>query len=295
MGSAFGLVLGGGGSAGIAWEIGFLSALEDVGASVLGADTAIGTSAGSIVAAQVFGGRALPDLFVACQTVSAAPPLVNQEQRASGDGTSTGDVLAVLTEVPDKIERCRRLGAVSVDAAPYPEDLYLAVIEGIVGVTTWPSHMRLAVVSANCVTGLRTGWRAEDDVSLVRAVAASCSVPGVVPPVRIEGEAYMDGGIWSASNADLLIASGVTRAVFIGPLGGPDSAELGTAKADLAAEVAAVEAAGIAILVLTPGAAWAEAIGVDVLNPALGPVAASIGFADGEAAADRVRAHLEAR
>ena len=38
---------------------------------------------------------------------------------------------------------------------------------------------------------------------LARAVAASCSVPGAWPPVLIDGIPYMDGGMRSASNADL--------------------------------------------------------------------------------------------
>jgi NTE family protein len=46
-------------------------------------------------------------------------------------------------------------------------------------------------------------------VPLVRAVAASCAVPGVWPPVTIDGRRNMDGGIRSAANADL--AAGCER------------------------------------------------------------------------------------
>ena len=47
------LVLGGGGSAGNAWEIGVIAGLLDAGLDVTGADLIIGTSAGSTAAAQI--------------------------------------------------------------------------------------------------------------------------------------------------------------------------------------------------------------------------------------------------
>src|SRR5450755_1663271 len=47
------LVLGGGGSAGNAWEIGVIAGLFDAGLDVTKADLIIGTSAGSTAAAQI--------------------------------------------------------------------------------------------------------------------------------------------------------------------------------------------------------------------------------------------------
>jgi len=47
------LVLGGGGSAGNAWLIGFVTGLFDSGLKVADADLIIGTSAGSTAAAQI--------------------------------------------------------------------------------------------------------------------------------------------------------------------------------------------------------------------------------------------------
>ena len=53
MGTKTGLVLGGGGVTGIAWEVGLLAGLRDGGADVSGADLVIGTSAGSAVGAVI--------------------------------------------------------------------------------------------------------------------------------------------------------------------------------------------------------------------------------------------------
>ena len=50
------LVLGGGGITGIAWETGLVAGLADAGVHLSGADLVIGTSAGSVVAAQLTSG-----------------------------------------------------------------------------------------------------------------------------------------------------------------------------------------------------------------------------------------------
>jgi len=57
------LVLGAGGHAAIAWEIGVLAGMADAGVDVCGAGVIVGTSAGSLVGAQITGDRALDDLF----------------------------------------------------------------------------------------------------------------------------------------------------------------------------------------------------------------------------------------
>jgi NTE family protein len=59
------LVLGGGGPVGLAWEIGMLSGLAAVGVDLTGADLVVGTSAGSVVGAQVAAGCDLEDMYAA--------------------------------------------------------------------------------------------------------------------------------------------------------------------------------------------------------------------------------------
>lgn len=62
------LVLGGGGITGIAWEIGLLAGLAGLaadGVDLTAADLVIGTSAGSVVGAQVTSGTAIEDLYAA--------------------------------------------------------------------------------------------------------------------------------------------------------------------------------------------------------------------------------------
>ena len=86
----------------------------------------------------------------------------------------------------------------------------------------------------------------ESGISLVDAVAASCAVPGIWPPVTIAGRRYMDGGVRSAANAD--VARGHDRIVILNPLGAnTDSFGTGTT-----AEAAALERAGSQELVIVP-------------------------------------------
>ncbi|WP_457100379.1 patatin-like phospholipase family protein [Microbacterium sp. P5_E9] len=56
-------VLGGGGVAGIAWEIGILTGLADEGAVVAPDAVVLGTSAGAVVGAQVTSGIPLAELY----------------------------------------------------------------------------------------------------------------------------------------------------------------------------------------------------------------------------------------
>lgn len=57
------LVLGSGGTTGIAWELGILLGLLDGGIDVTGADLVVGTSAGSVVGAQITSGLALEEFY----------------------------------------------------------------------------------------------------------------------------------------------------------------------------------------------------------------------------------------
>src|SRR5689334_13822556 len=58
-----GLVLGGGGVTGVAWEIGLLFGLAEQGVDLSDAGLLVGTSAGSVVAAQLLSGVPLSDLY----------------------------------------------------------------------------------------------------------------------------------------------------------------------------------------------------------------------------------------
>lgn len=95
-------------------------------------------------------------------------------------------------------------------------------------------------------------------VDLVDAVAASCAVPLVTPPVTIGHQRYIDGGMWSSTNAGA--ARGADDVVVIAPM--PRSAtEAGSIRAQLAATGATRTA------VITPDRAARAAMGPNPTDP----------------------------
>ena len=266
------LVLGGGGVAGVAWMTGLLAGLADAGQHVTGVDLVIGTSAGATVAAQLGGGLALDELFARQVDPALAARELTVEldlarfaadlQPYVGGATSPGDML-------------RRFGRFALDAQTVPEAERRAVIEGRLPSAAWPATPT-RLIAVDCGSGELAAFDADSGVSLVDAVAASCAVPGIWPPVTIDGRRYMDGGVRSADNADL--AAGAERIVVISPLG--MNSELPT-WLPLSDVVAGLSADGASVTVVSPDAASAAAIGTNPLDPETRVPAATAGRAQG--------------
>jgi NTE family protein len=139
----------------------------------------------------------------------------------------------------------------------------------------WPRRaLRIAAVDAH--TGEFVALDRDAGVPLVEAVAASCAVPGIWPPVSTGGRRFIDGGVRSPANADL--AAGYARVVVLapvvrglGPMVGVD------------AQVAALRADGARVAVVSPDTAAVAAIGRNVLDPARRAGAARAGRAQSAA------------
>jgi NTE family protein len=268
------LVLGGGGVAGIAWMTGLLAGLAEAGQDVTGVDLVIGTSAGAAVAAQLGGGLDLDELFArqvdpALQARELTVELDMAKFAADlqpyvGGATSPGDML-------------RRFGQFALDAQTVPEAERRAVIEGRLPSADWPATPT-KLIAVDCGSGEMAAFDADSGVSLVDAVAASCAVPGVWPPVTIDGRRYMDGGVRSADNADL--ASGAERIVVISPLGMNSEIPTWLPLRDV---VAGLSADGASVTVVSPDAASVAAMGTNPLDPATRVPAATAGRAQGRA------------
>jgi NTE family protein len=266
------LVLGGGGLAGIAWETGVLAGLAEKGIDVAPtADHVIGTSAGAAVAAQLASGLTLPELL-ARQT---DPALQNAELAPAG--VSVEEVLELwfklAAESSDPLELRRRLGVMALDAATVPEAARCEVIAGRLPRHDWP-EWPLTLVAVDARSGGTRLFDRHSGVGLVDAVAASCAVPGIWPPVTIGGVRYVDGGIRTSANADL--AAGHDRILVLAPMADPS----------LEAEIAGLRRTA-RVAVITPDEASAAAFGANPLDPAVRAPAAHAGLAQGrrEAAA----------
>ena len=266
------LVLGGGGVAGIAWTTGLLTGLAEAGQDVTGADLIIGTSAGATVAAQVGSGLPLDDLF-ARQT---QPALQSREIPIELDlDKLAADWAEAMAGVTSAEEMLRRAGAYALAADTVPEAKRRAVIESRLPSRAWPTR-RVQLVAVDAETGQPYVFDSQSGAELVDAVAASCAVPGIWPPVTIGGRRYIDGGVRSSDNADL--AQGSERIVIISPLGYDSPIP---SPQPLRQVVGQLRDQGSEVIVMAPDQASAAAIGANPLDPATRVPAAEAGRAQG--------------
>ena len=276
--STRGLVLAGGGVTGIAWELGLLAALADAGVDVTGADLVVGTSAGAAVGAQVTSGTPLAEL----EAAQLAPPGESKEIAVELDIEAFRKEMAELIAGASGPDDARaRVGHMALEAKTVPEEVRRAVIAARLPVHDWPTQ-RLLLTVVDAETGAWSALDATSGIDMVDAVAASCAVPGVWPPVTIGGRRYVDGGVRSLTNADL--ATGCDRVLVIVPL-----AMLDEQRTQLEDELAAL-GPGVAVLVVEADDASLAAIGPNPLDPAARAGVARAGRAQAGALVDRVGA-----
>ena len=86
--------------------------------------------------------------------------------------------------------------------------------------TDWPEHDNFWAIAADYRTGKRVAFGRDDapEARVGDAVAASCAIPSFYHPVKIDGRRYIDGGICSASNLDLLCDQDLDLVVCLNPM-----------------------------------------------------------------------------
>lgn len=281
------LVLGGGGITGIAWETGLIAGLAEAGVDLTAADRIIGTSAGSIVGAQLASigctdGLPLAELYrrqlIPPDTSSdAGVPVASVGPRVLATfGLSMlrarGDVERFGRAVGRSARRAADRGRV-----PSIEERYSQVRLRLSRLD-WPDRdLRITAVDAE--TGRRVVLTPEGDARLEDAVNASCAVPCVYPPIPIGGRTYVDGGLHSGANADL--AEGCDVVLAICPLD--------RAIGPLRSAAQQLSDLGVPHLLITPDEAARAAIGRNVLDPAARPPSARAGHAQAAGVVEQVR------
>ncbi|HET7665160.1 MAG TPA: patatin-like phospholipase family protein, partial [Mycobacterium sp.] len=210
------LVLAGGGLAGIAWETGILRGIADASPAtveaLLDVDVMVGTSAGSTVAAQLGSGLGLDALF---DRQSAAPSKELSPNVGIDDIT---DLFINAMSAPNitTAEKLRKIGAVALSTATVTEAVRRDVIAHRLPSHDWPDRV-LRISAIDTASGELVAFDKNSGVGLVDAVAASCAVPGVWPPVTIGDRRYMDGGVGSSVN--MALAHDCDVAVVLVPSG----------------------------------------------------------------------------
>jgi NTE family protein len=252
------LVLGGGGVTGIAWMLGVLHGLAESGVDLTSADVVVGTSAGSAVGAQILSGEPISALYD------------RQLEDPTGEQAARIRLYTILRWTTAGIgaktaQQARaRIGRMALRTRTVPEAERRHIIESRLGVGDWPER-RLIVTAVAAEDGEYVTFTKDSGVSLVDAVSASCAVPGVWPPMTVNGRRYVDGGVRSLANVDA--AAGCDPVIVLAPIirSSPRNAPK--------AQVAALPAGTRSLLISPDKVALAE-IGRNVLDPARrGPAA----------------------
>lgn len=282
-----GLVLGGGGARGAAYHAGALLALwSDARWDARQAEVVVGTSAGSIAAALL--GTGVPPDDLAALVVGAdlrEAPLDLADRWAAAGRSLPSWWHALRGPV-----RVRRPAVVAAGLRrwrerrdPWPLMASLGSrgsfgLEAALPVIDhpWPDR-ELWICAVDEETLERTVFGREGDPhpDLGSAVLASCAVPTIMQPVPLGGRTYVDGGLHSPTNADLLVEAELDVAVVVSPMTGsiprlhPVGALMRAARRHLDAEVAMLEAAATRVVVIEPDRATRAVVGTDLLDGSL--------------------------
>jgi NTE family protein len=292
------LVLGGGGPVGIAWESGLLAGFAQGGVNLADADVIMGTSAGSFVGAQLAMGADPANLakpFLAMADAPKAPKPAASPTRA--DPTRPPPDLTVLMRKMAEAQSGARpaeqvraeIGAWAIEQAPMSEDAFIQSFgRFLAGLPSdaWPKK-GYACTAVDAETGAFRLWDKAAGVGLARAVASSCSVPGVYPPITIDERRYIDGGMRSAVNADMAVGYDLVVVVAIRVAMVGEAAE--RARQALDAELKVLTDEGARVELVTPDDASVAAFGPNLMDMRRRPGAAQAGVAQGRAGAEAIR------
>lgn len=230
-----GLVLGAGGVLGGAWLVGALDAIaRETGWDPASAERIVGTSAGSMVSALLACG--VPPWVMVAHAAGESPDVPDELSIAEDDMPRWGGASFRLHRgLPALGPGSWRLAAASL-ARPYryapaavvagwvPRGLVstepLKAVVRRVADDGWAPHPGLWIMACDYATGRRVAFGRDDapPAPLADAVAASCAIPGFYRPVRIGGRRYVDGGVASTSNLDVLAGEGLDLVLCLNPL-----------------------------------------------------------------------------
>ena len=284
------LVLGGGGPVGIGWESGLLGGLIEAGVDLSQADFIVGTSAGSFVGANLAMGRSparLAETYIAEQSAPAAgqsasqPPdlsfLIGKLQESRSGARPAKEVRA-------------ELGAWALQAKTISEEQFIASFGGWLSqlpTDAWPQQP-YACTAVDAVDGSFVVWNKESGVGLARAVASSCSVPGIFPPITIHGRRYVDGGIRTPTNAD--VANGYDLVLVVAvSVQITDPVIAAAFRMPLENEIKTLHESGARVELITPDEASLDAFGINLMDRSRRSGAAKAGLNQGRADAARLR------
>jgi len=310
------LVLASGGTLGEAWMSGVLAGIEDAtGHDFRATESLVGTSAGSLVAAALVAGQRprRPRATAGLPALGAG---------ATGDDVASetaARVVAARLTLPRHVlqslarEAVRLVGMAATPLAPMAlavgssgstamraallgrapgADRSLTAIRDGISATGARFDGRLRVVTVDRGNGRRVvfGSPGAPDATVAEAVQASCSVPWIFAPVRIDGREYVDGGVWSNTNLDVAPAGRLTQVLCLNPIASLDIAmasPFGLLRAltgsTAAVETLALRSRGARVRMLGPAHETARLMAPDLMDTRLREEVLVGGYAQGVA------------
>jgi len=286
------LVLGAGGIVGGAFHAGVLAALADAGWDARQADLVVGTSAGAGSGALLRAGVSPADLVARAR----GEPLSEEGHAILGSvGTPppppTISWRTWLASSPTALMRAARqplrARPAAVAAAALPEGTAsteaVELVYRVAFGAEWPRHqLWLVAVRQHDNARVVFGRPPTETTTVAKAVAASAAIPGVYRPVEVGGNRYIDGGVHSVHNVDLVAGERFDLVIVSAPMSrasagrvfGADPLGRRLIRRQLAAEIQRVERLGTPVVELAPRREDREELGANPMDPARrGPVA----------------------
>ncbi|TQF66014.1 patatin [Rhodococcus spelaei] len=263
-----GLVIGCGGTLGAAWTVAALAAVRDeLDWDPREADVLVGTSAGAELVTMLGSGVGVDDMLAMQLGEQVTRPAL-QTHVADAPGRFPPLPRIGLGSLPLVRRGVRReVGTVTALSGLLPpgggDASWLdRLATGLNPGRTWVPHPATWLVAMDYATGDRVafGSPGAPEATLSQALRASWAIPGWMPPVRIGGRRYVDGGAASTASADLVAPLELDELVVLAPMASTRAVPArGTARAErlilrgwmsagLDAEIAAVAAAGTRVI-----------------------------------------------
>jgi NTE family protein len=268
-----GLCLGGGGLFFVAWQVAYLQTLANHGIRFDDADRVVGTSAGSMVATALTGGK-LKRLHSEVSLLSKVPALVSALAPASILSPSQQRALDLFIKATDgEPATVQEIGHAALAAAAPKPEIMRRNISLVVGTGHWTSES-LRITCVDAYTGERCVVTKDSLTSLPRAVAASSAVPGVFAPQPIGDRRCMDGGV-SGTGTHLDLFSGARRVLILALTDGSDVSEgmMTSHPGDGLQELEDLKASGTEVVLRVPS----EVDLMQLMEPASVPKALALG------------------
>ncbi len=234
------LALAGGGPEGAVWEIGALRALDEaLGEGALNrCDLFVGVSAGAFLAANLANGLSTAQM---CRALLKSDPGEHPFVPETFFTPAVGEFVRRGLSLPGHVARAvagfltkRRNAALLDSMSTVSRSLPVALFDGepirryLRGIYTLPGRSddfrelerELYVVAADLDRGepIVLGGDGWDHVPISRAIQASSALPGLYPPVEIDGRRMVDGVLLKTLHASVALDRGAGLVIAFNPI-----------------------------------------------------------------------------